>query len=95
MQNSNLNDCFTQQRPFRASNYRQNDRQLTANSRHGLIRCTLRHPVAYTYLGVKPKTLSMWQLYGKGPISVLVGGRRFYFKDALDAYVRGDTDEAA
>ena len=45
---------------------------------------------AATYLGLKPKTLAMWQLAGKGPRSVKVGGRRFYFKDALDAFVRGE-----
>ena len=45
---------------------------------------------AATYLGLKPKTLAMWQLAGKGPPSVLVGGRRFYFKNALDVFVRGE-----
>ena len=39
------------------------------------------------YLGVKPKTLAMWQLHGKGPKSCLVGGRRYYFKAALDAFI--------
>ncbi len=43
---------------------------------------------AATYLGLKPKTLAMWQLAGKGPRSVKVGGRRFYFKADLDTYVR-------
>jgi hypothetical protein len=42
---------------------------------------------AATYLGMKPKTLAMWQLHGKGPRSVLVGGRRFYFKADLDAFI--------
>ena len=50
---------------------------------------------AARYLGFAEKTLAQWQLYGKGPASKLVGGRRFYFMDVLDAYVRGDTDEAA
>ncbi len=36
------------------------------------------------------KTLAMWAMEGKGPPSVLVGGRRFYFKDALDAFIRGE-----
>ena len=45
---------------------------------------------AARYLGLKPKTLSMWQLQGKGPASIRVGGRRFYYKDALDAFIRGD-----
>jgi hypothetical protein len=46
------------------------------------------------YLGMKPKTLAMWQLKGKGPRSVLVGGRRFYFKRDLDAFINGETAAA-
>jgi hypothetical protein len=42
------------------------------------------------FAGTQPKTLAMWQLQGKGPRSVLVDGRRYYFKHILDAYVRGD-----
>ena len=45
---------------------------------------------AARYLGRAAKTLAMWALEGKGPESVLVGGRRFYFKDALDAFIQGD-----
>ena len=45
---------------------------------------------AAKYLGRADKTLAMWELEGKGPPSVLVGGRRFYFKDVLDAFVRGE-----
>ena len=45
---------------------------------------------AARYLGLKPKTLAMWELNSKGPKSVKVGGRRFYFKDVLDAFVRGE-----
>jgi hypothetical protein len=33
----------------------------------------------------------MWQLQGKGPRSVKVGGRVFYYRDVLDAFVRGET----
>jgi hypothetical protein len=43
---------------------------------------------AARYLGHTSKTLAMWQMQGKGPRSVLVGGRRFYFKSDLDAFVR-------
>ncbi len=46
---------------------------------------------AAAYLGRAEKTLAMWEMEGKGPPSVLVGGRRFYFKDALDAFIRGET----
>jgi hypothetical protein len=46
---------------------------------------------AARYLGVAPKTLAMWALEGKGPDSLLVGGRRFYFKSILDAFIRGET----
>ncbi len=45
---------------------------------------------AATYLGVKPKTLAMWAMVGKGPRNVLVGGRRFYFQADLDAFIRGE-----
>ncbi len=45
---------------------------------------------AAKYLGRAEKTLAMWETEGKGPQSVLVGGRRFYFKDVLDAFVRGE-----
>ncbi len=45
---------------------------------------------AAKYLGRAEKTLAMWEMEAKGPQSVLVGGRRFYFKDVLDAFVRGE-----
>ena len=45
---------------------------------------------AAKYLGRAEKTLAMWETQGKGPPSVLVGGRRFYFKDDLDAFIRGE-----
>ena len=39
------------------------------------------------YLGVAEKTLAMWAMDGKGPAWVRVGGRIFYFKEALDRFV--------
>ncbi len=45
---------------------------------------------AAKYLGRAEKTLAMWEMERKGPPSVLVGGRRFYFKDSLDAFIRGE-----
>ena len=42
------------------------------------------------YLGLAEKTLAMWKLEGKGPRCVRVGGRCFYFKDDLDAFIRGE-----
>ncbi len=44
---------------------------------------------AAKYLGRAEKTLAMWEMEAKGPRSVLVGGRRFYFKNVLDAFIRG------
>ena len=44
---------------------------------------------AALYLGHQPKTLAMWSLQGKGPRSLKVGGRVFYFKEDLDAFIRG------
>ena len=48
---------------------------------------------AARYLGMKPKTLAMWQMNSIGPRSVRVGGRRFYFQAELDAFIRGETPE--
>jgi hypothetical protein len=48
---------------------------------------------AALYLGHRAKTLAMWHMQGKGPRSVLVGGRRFYFKSDLDTFIRGDAAE--
>lgn len=45
---------------------------------------------AARYLGKKSKTLAMWLMHGKGPRAVRVGGRIFYFKNDLDAFIRGD-----
>jgi hypothetical protein len=47
---------------------------------------------AARYLGHRPKTLAMWALSGSGPRSVKVGGRRFYFRSDLDAFIRGGED---
>ena len=44
---------------------------------------------AARYLGHQPKTLAMWALSGKGPRLVKVGGRIFYFRSSLDAFIRG------
>ncbi|HEY1301060.1 MAG TPA: hypothetical protein VGF07_11230 [Stellaceae bacterium] len=45
---------------------------------------------AARYLGHSPKTLAMWQVRGLGPRSVKVGGRVFYYRTDLDAFIRGD-----
>ncbi len=45
---------------------------------------------AARYLGLKPKTLAMWAMENKGPKSVRVGGRCFYYQHQLDAFVRGE-----
>ncbi len=50
----------------------------------------MRRRDAARYIGVEDKTLANWQLMNRGPSSVLVGGRRFYFKADLDAFVRGE-----
>ena len=42
------------------------------------------------YLGLAEKTLAMWAMEGKGPRVVHVGGRCFYYKDDLDAFIRGE-----
>ncbi len=49
---------------------------------------------AARYLGRSVKTLAMWQLQGKGPRSVLVGGRRFYFLADLDSFIASEGSAA-
>ncbi len=44
---------------------------------------------AAKYLCRAEKTLAMWTMEGKGPRSVRVGGRIFYFKRDLEDFVRG------
>lgn len=44
---------------------------------------------ASTYLGKSPKTMAMWRIQGKGPRWVKVGGRIYYFRCDLDAFVAG------
>jgi hypothetical protein len=51
-------------------------------------RMTRRH--AARYIGVEDKTLANWDLMKKGPPSILVGGRRFYYKTDLDAFIRDE-----
>ncbi len=45
---------------------------------------------AAKYVGRTPKTLAMWHMEGRGPKSVLVGGRRYYYQKVLDAFIRGE-----
>ena len=45
---------------------------------------------AARYLGHAEKTLAMWQLQGKGPRSIKVGGRVFYYRRDLDAFIAGE-----
>jgi Helix-turn-helix domain len=46
---------------------------------------------AARYLGAAPKTLAMWRMRGLGPAWRKVGGRIFYFRRDLDAFVAGET----
>ena len=45
---------------------------------------------AAAYLGYAPKTLAIWLGQGKGPKYLKASGRVFYFKDDLDAFLRGE-----
>ncbi len=42
---------------------------------------------AARYLGRKSKTLAMWKLEGKGPPAHKAGGRVFYLRKELDAFL--------
>ncbi len=45
---------------------------------------------AAAYMGLDPKTLANMATQGRGPRMVRVGGRVFYFRDDLDAFIRGE-----
>jgi predicted DNA-binding transcriptional regulator AlpA len=42
---------------------------------------------AAIYLGFAPKTLADWATKGTGPKYVMVGGRVFYFREDIDAWI--------
>ncbi len=44
---------------------------------------------AAKYVGRAPKTLAMWRMQRTGPEWTKNGGRVFYNKEALDAFMRG------
>ena len=44
---------------------------------------------AAKYVNRSPKTLAMWRMQGIGPPWIKCGGRVFYNKEALDAFMRG------
>ncbi len=44
---------------------------------------------AAKYVNRAPKTLAMWRMQGIGPEWTKCGGRVFYNKEALDAFIRG------
>ncbi len=45
---------------------------------------------AAKYLDRAPKTLAMWRMQGVGPEWAKCGGRVFYYKNRLDAFIQGD-----
>ncbi len=45
---------------------------------------------AAKYINRAPKTLAIWAMDGKGPPVHKSGGRCFYYKDDLDAFIRGE-----
>lgn len=44
---------------------------------------------AAAYVGRAEKTLAMMRMEGRGPRYIKVGGRIFYRKDDLDAFIQG------
>jgi hypothetical protein len=46
---------------------------------------------AAKYLGIAVKTVAMWDLEDPTKLGgVKIGGRRFYYKTELDAFIRGE-----
>lgn len=50
---------------------------------------------AAAFVGVRPKTLAEWQRIGKGPLPRKVGGRVFYRRIDLEAFVATGAREAS
>ena len=44
---------------------------------------------AAKYIGRAVKTLAMWAMEGKGPPVHKIGGRCFYYRNDLDAFIEG------
>ena len=51
----------------------------------------MRRDDAAKYLGLKSTTLAAWHLQKKGPASVRVGGKRYYFRSELDRFISEGT----
>lgn len=49
---------------------------------------------AALYLGLEPKTLANLASRKKGPPSVRVSGRVFYYRSELDAFIQGSAGDA-
>ena len=49
---------------------------------------------AALYIGIKPKTLYSWGASGRGPLPRVVGGRIFYRRVDLDAFIATGVREA-
>ncbi len=58
------------------------------NTIHTLYDGRMNRTEAAQYLGLSPKTLAMWVSQSKGPKFHRVGGRVFYFKHDLDAFIQ-------
>ncbi|WP_454757223.1 helix-turn-helix transcriptional regulator [Cupriavidus campinensis] len=50
---------------------------------------------AADYLGFTPKTLAQWRSRGEGPNYIRLGGRIFYHRAALDAWIERATVKTA
>jgi len=53
----------------------------------------LKGPAAATYLGLSHSTLEKMRHEGRGPRYVKIGGRVFYRRTDLDAYIEGSVVE--
>lgn len=50
---------------------------------------------AAKYSGFEPATLSKWRIRGKGPAFLKMGGKVFYRKADLDAFINGSRVDPA
>jgi hypothetical protein len=50
----------------------------------------LNRAQAAQFIGCAPRTLSLWQFQGRGPRSVLIAGRRWYFLRDLEHWIASE-----
>lgn len=57
------------------------------------MNATLDTDEAATYLKISPNTLANWRCQKTGPVYYAPAGKIIYYKDDLDNWIKGTSDE--